>query len=91
MLFLSWDLKYTGLVTNSGPVPFIPWGTSRESRGEVKTIHNEKASTLHETLEVGVKDAVNIPNKRTNFHRADEEKFMIFINRLNTRINKQTM
>ena len=24
---------------------------------EVKTIHNEKASTFHETLEVGVKDA----------------------------------
>ena len=45
-------------MTNFGPVPFIPWGTSRESRGEVKTIHNEKASTFHETLEVGVKDAV---------------------------------
>ena len=29
MLFLSWDLKYTGLVMNSGPVPFIPWGTIR--------------------------------------------------------------
>ena len=27
--------------------------------GEVKNIHNEKASTFHETLEVGVKDAVN--------------------------------
>ena len=25
----------------------------------LKTIHNEKASTFHETLEVGVKDAVN--------------------------------
>ena len=24
---------------------------------EVRTIHNEKASTFHETLEVGVKDA----------------------------------
>ena len=59
VLFLSWDLEYTGLVTNSGLVPFIPWGTSRESRGEVKTIHNEKASTFHETLEVGVKDTVN--------------------------------
>ena len=50
---------YTGLVTNSGPVPFIPWGTARESRGEVKTIHNEKAPTFHETLEAGVKDAGN--------------------------------
>ena len=29
VLFLSWDLKYTGLVTNLGPVPFVPWGTSR--------------------------------------------------------------
>ena len=27
--FLSWDLKYTGLVTNLGPVPFVPWGTSQ--------------------------------------------------------------
>ena len=59
LLFLSWDLEYTGLVTNPGPVPFIPWGTSRESQGEVKTIHNEKAYTFHKTLEVGVKDAVN--------------------------------
>ena len=24
VLFLSWDLKYTGLVTNFGPVPFVP-------------------------------------------------------------------
>ena len=53
----SWDLEYIGLVTNLGLVPFIPWGTSRESWREVKTIHNEKASTFHETLEVGVKDA----------------------------------
>ena len=60
MLFLSWDLEYTDLVTNLGPVPFVPLGTSRESRGEVKTIHNEKASTFHETLEVGVKDADNL-------------------------------
>ena len=44
-------------MTSSGPVPFIPWGTDRESRGEVTTIHNEKALTFHETLEVGVKDA----------------------------------
>ena len=29
MLFLNWDLKYTGLMTNFGPVPFIPWGTTR--------------------------------------------------------------
>ena len=58
VLFLSWDLEYTGLVTNSGLVPFVPWGTSRESRGEVKTIHNEKAPTFPEKEEVGVKDAV---------------------------------
>ena len=61
VLFRSWDIEYTGLVTNFGPVPFIPWGTSRESQGEVKTIHNEKASTFHETLEVGVKDTVTVP------------------------------
>ena len=36
VLFLSWDLKYTGLVTNFGPVPFVPWGTSR-SLGRSKT------------------------------------------------------
>ena len=59
VLFLSWDLEYTGLVTNSGPVPFVPWGTSQESRGEVKTIHNEKAPTFPAKEEVGVKDAVN--------------------------------
>ena len=46
-------------MTNSGPVPFVPWGTARESWGEVKTIHNEKAPTFHETLEAGVKDAGN--------------------------------
>ena len=57
-LFLSWDLEYTGLVTNFGPVPFIQWGTSRRV-GRSKNIHNEKASTVHETLEVEVKDAVN--------------------------------
>ena len=28
VLFLNWDLKYTGLVMNFGPVPFIPWGTT---------------------------------------------------------------
>ena len=53
----GWDLKYTGLMTNLGPVPFVPWGTSRRVRRS-KNIHNEKASTFHETLEVGVKDAV---------------------------------
>ena len=58
VLFLSWDLEYTGLVTNFGPVPFVPWGISRRV-GRSKNIHNEKASTFHETLEVGVKDAVN--------------------------------
>ena len=57
VLFLSWDLEYTGLVTNFGPVPFVPWGTSRRV-GRSKNIHNEKASTFHETLEVGVKDTV---------------------------------
>ena len=57
MLFLSWDLEYTGLVTNLGPVSFVPWGDLSGELGEVKTIHNEKASTFHETLEVGVKDA----------------------------------
>ena len=35
---------------NSGPVPFVPWGTARESREEVKTIHNEKALTFHEAI-----------------------------------------
>ena len=47
-------------MTNSGPVPFVPWGTTRESQEEVKTIHNEKAPTFHETLEAGVKDAGNL-------------------------------
>ena len=56
-LFLSWDLKYTGLVMNFGQVPFIPWGTSRRV-GRSKNIHNEKVSTVHETLEVEVKDTV---------------------------------
>ena len=46
-------------MTNSGQVPFVPWGTARESRGEVTTIHNKKALTFHETLEVGVKDGGN--------------------------------
>ena len=45
-------------MTNLGPVPFIPLGTSRRVRRS-KNIHNEKASTFHETLEVGVKDAGN--------------------------------
>ena len=34
-------------------------GDLLEELGEVKTIHNEKASTFHEILEVGVKDADN--------------------------------
>ena len=46
VLFLSWDLKYTGLVTNFGPVPFAPWGPLRDLVG-VKT-HNEKASMFHD-------------------------------------------
>ena len=53
VLFLSWDLKYTGLVTNLGPVPFIPWGTSQRL-GRSKT-HNEKASTAQDPLGVGVR------------------------------------
>ena len=54
MLFLSWDLKYTGLVKNSGPVPFVPWGTSQRFGGS--KIHNEKASTAQDSvLAVGVK------------------------------------
>ena len=44
-------------MTNFGLVPFIPWGTSGRVRRS-KNIHNKKASTFHETLEVGVKDAV---------------------------------
>ena len=46
VLFLSWDLKYTGLMTNLGPVPFVPWGTSWRF-GRSKNIHNEKASIFH--------------------------------------------
>ena len=45
-LFLNWDLKYTGLVTNLGLVPFVPWGTTRRF-GKSKT-HNEKASMFHD-------------------------------------------
>ena len=52
-LFLDWDLKYTGLVTKLGPVPFVPWGTSRRF-GRSKT-HNEKASTAQDISGVGVK------------------------------------
>ena len=53
VLFLNWDLKYTGLVTNFGPVPFVPWGTSRRF-GRSKNIHNEKASTAQDSaLAVG--------------------------------------
>ena len=57
MLFLSWDLKYTGLVTNFGPVTFVPWGTSRRL-GRSKT-HNEKASTAQDLVSaVGVKGII---------------------------------
>ena len=45
-------------MTSFGLVPFVPWGTSQRF-GRSKNIHNEKASIFHETLEVGVKDAVN--------------------------------
>ena len=48
VLFLSWDLKYTGLVMNLGPVPFVPWGGLSESLVEVKDIHNEKASMFND-------------------------------------------
>ena len=37
-------------MTNSGPVPFVPWGTTRGSREEVKTKHIEKALTFHEAI-----------------------------------------
>ena len=53
--FLSWDLKYTGLVTNLGLVPFVPSGTSLRF-GRSKT-HNEKASTAQDPLGVGVRTA----------------------------------
>ena len=58
VLFLNWDLKYTGLVTNLGPVPFVPWGTTRRVWWEdKKNIHNEKASTAQSAaLAVGVKE-----------------------------------
>ena len=58
VLFLSWDLKYIGLVTNLGPVPFVPWGTSRRF-GRSKT-HNEKASTAQDPLGVGVRTIMTI-------------------------------
>ena len=61
VLFLSWDLKYTGLVMNSGPVPFVPWGTTRRFWVEVKT-HNEKASMLPEKEEVGVREPGHFSN-----------------------------
>ena len=68
VLFLSWDLKYTGLVTNLGPVPFVPWGTSRIGLVEVKETHNEKASTAQDlVLAVGVKrDDIIAPDTNTN-------------------------
>ena len=53
VLFLSWDLKYTGLMTNLGPVPFVPWGTTWRF-GKSKT-HNKKASTAQDPLGVGVR------------------------------------
>ena len=37
VLFLSWDLKHTGLMTNSGPVPFVPWGTTHRVWQKLKT------------------------------------------------------
>ena len=41
----GWDLEYTGLVTNLGPVPFVPWGTSQRVRRS-KNIHNEEGFYL---------------------------------------------
>ena len=59
VLFLNWDLKYTGLVTNLGPVPFVPMGDHSEILVEVKT-HNEKASTAQDSaLAVGVKGTMS--------------------------------
>ena len=55
VLFLDWDLEYTGLVMSFGPVPFVPWGTT----WRFGKTHNEKASICSMTFEVGVKDAVN--------------------------------
>ena len=49
VLFLNWDLKYAGLVKNLGPVPFVPWGTTRRVWKEDKNIHNEKASMFRDT------------------------------------------
>ena len=48
VLFLNWDLKYTGLVMDPGPVPFVPWGTTRKGLEETKNIHNEKASMFRD-------------------------------------------
>ena len=56
VLFLSWDLKHTGLVMNFGPVPFVPWGTSQRF-GRSKTTQRE-GFYLPRPVEVGVKDAV---------------------------------
>ena len=69
MLFLSWDLKYTGLVMNFGPVPFVPWGTSRRV-GRSKNIHNEKASTAQDLVSaVGVKGTIT--RQLVNFQGAN--------------------
>ena len=60
VLFLNWDLKYTGLVMNLWAGALRSMGDHSESLVVNKNIHNEKASTFHETLEVGVKDAVTL-------------------------------
>ena len=55
VLFLNWDLKYAGLVTNLGPV-HRSMGDHSESLVEDKNIHNEKASTAQDSaLAVGVR------------------------------------
>ena len=57
-----------------GRCPSFHRGPLEESE-EVKTIHNEKASTFHETLEVGVKDADNEVIHQVAFGLSPDEKY----------------
>ena len=57
--FLDWDLKDAGLVTNLGPVPFVPWGTTRESLIEGKKHTQREGFYVLRRSEVGVKESVN--------------------------------
>ena len=60
VLFLNWDLKYTGLVMNLWAGALRSMGDHSESLVVIKT-HNEKASTAQDSaLAVGVKRD-NIP------------------------------